>query len=508
MRTFLLQGASLIALASLLERGFLFLANVLTARISGAEHYGAYGLALQTAGLLASQASLGIGLVATRFASEYPVGHPLNRDFVQRIVHLSVFLALIAAVLMLVFAWPLADWFYNKPMFYRVLVVTIFTAPVFVMLDAVRGLLLGLSYYKGLVILSTVFGVTMLLLMPIAAFRGPRWMVMTHAVCTFTACITLLVVLKRRFQLHYWLTVSKEIPLWPMLRFGMMQLGTGTAVNLVMIALMALLVRYATREELLATSLLPLGFVLQQGTAWMINFGLSYYPLFGFREVGYYNAASSIRNITASLPSLLNQTTLGLMTSLRGQEFGGVNRVVLVNTWMAAFYMIPVTALGLVLMPWLLPLFFGSEFVEGITPASYLIAVALVHMVSQPGVNRLTVLRPRAVMMTHLVWIATALAFAFYLVPKLGATGVALTLLIAHTAAALLIPITLKTQGGLPRHLIYLTMLGMFGAILPLLILDYERHRLWHWSNGMVLLISAVLMWLLWNFRSRLQESQ
>lgn len=480
----------------------------MSARISGADHYGAYCLALQTAGFLASQASLGIGLVATRFASEYPPGHPQNRDFVRRIVHLSSVLAVVSSVLMMAFAWPLAHWFYNQPLFFRVLLITIFTAPVFVMMDAVRGLMLGLSYYRGLVILSTLFGATMLVLMPLAAIRGPRWMVMTHAVCAFVTCITLLAVLQKKYQLSLWSFRASNVPILPMLRFGMLQLGTGTAVNLVMIALMALLVRYATREELVATLLLPLGFVFQQGTAWILNMGLSYYPLYGFREVGYYNAASSIRNIAASLPSLLNQTTLGLMTTKRGETFGGVNRVVLINTWMAAFFMIPVMCGGLILIPWLLPLFFGPDFRDGVVPASYLLAVALVHMVSQPGVNRLTVLRPRSVMLAHLAWIVVALSAAWFLVPMLGATGVALTLLLAHTVAALLIPIALKYHEGLPRHLVHLTLLGMMGAVLPLTVLDFERHQIMHWSNGVIVLISGLIMLLIWNLRDRLKENQ
>lgn len=91
LRSLLLQGASLVALASICERGLLFLANVLSARVSGPENYGTYGLTLQTAGILASHASLGIGLVATRFAAEYPPGHPQNRLFVQRILQLSFF---------------------------------------------------------------------------------------------------------------------------------------------------------------------------------------------------------------------------------------------------------------------------------------------------------------------------------------------------------------------------------------------------------------------------------
>lgn len=504
LRSFLLQGGSLIVLATVLERGFFFLANVLSARIAGADHYGAYGLALQTAGFMATQASLGIGMVACRFAAEYPVGHPLNRNFVHRIVYLSLVLAFLAAILMLVFSWPLAHWFYNQPLFFRVLLVTMFSAPVFVMLDAVRGLMIGLSYYRGLVIMAGITGLAMLILMPLAAFKGPRWMVMTHALCAFTACISLLVLLNRKFDLQLLTSTSKQVPLWPMLRFGIFQLGTSTSVNLVMMTLMALLVRYSSKEELMATALVPLGVVVQQGTVWLVTIGLSYYPMFGFREVGYYNAASSVRNISSILPGILHQTMISLMTNKRGDEFGGANRVLLINTWMSAFFLIPVTAIGLILMPSFLPFFYGPGFVEGVTPACYLLAVALIHMVSQPAVNRLTILSPRAVMFAHIFWIIAALGSAYFLVPLQGATGVALSLLIAHTVTALVVPLMLIKYGGLPDPLFFLTLLSMLGAIIPLLFLN-EHHPLLHWYNIMILLAAVVLMMFFWMFRSLLK---
>jgi len=505
LRTFLLKGASLIALATLLERGFLFLANVFSARIAGAEHFGAYGLALQTAGFMASQAGLGIGMVACRFAAEYPVGHALNRDFVHRIIHLSVGLAFLASILMLAFAWPLANWFYNKPVFFRVLVITIFSAPAFVMLDAVRGLLIGVSYYRGMVILSTIFGISMLILMPWAAIRGARWMVLTHAVCSFMTCLSLLILLNHKFHLKLLSFGSSQVPLWPMLRFGILQVGTGTAVSLVMMTMMAMLVRYASREEMIATALLPLGVIVQQGTVWLVTIGLSYYPIFGFREVGYYNAASSVRNIASILPGMLHQTMISLMTNKRGDEFGGANRVLLINTWMSAFFLIPVTSLGLIFMPWFLPFFFGRGFMEGVMPACFLLAVGLIHMVAQPAVNRLTILSPRAVMIAHVFWIVSALGSAFFLAPMLGATGVALSLLIAHSVAALVVPLMLAWYGNLPEHFLTLTLFSMMGAVVPLLFVEEHHHPLVCWTNGMILVVMVVLMLLIWSLRGPLR---
>lgn len=508
IRTFLLQGGVLIGLATLLERGFLFIANFTSARIAGEENLGVYALALQTAGFLASQASLGIGMVATRFSSEFPVGHPHNRDFIQRIIQLSLALALLSSLLMFAIAWPMAHWFYNKPQFYRVLVITVFSAPAFVLLDAVRGLLLGLSFYRGLVILSAVLGLSMLILMPWAATRSPRWMVLAHATSAFIACTTLYLVIRKQFGFQLFSSASRHVPVWAMLRFGFYQLGTSTAINLVMMTMMAILLRYATPEETLAAALLPLGFVLQQGAVWMMNMGLAHVPLFGFREVGYYSAASSMRNMTTTVPGLLNQLTISLMTRLRGEEFGGVNRIVLINTWLSTIFMIPVTAIVQICLSWLLPLLYGKGFIEGVGPASYLLAVALIHMVSQPAVNRLTVVSQRTLAFVQFAWIVVALLAAYFLVPSMRASGVALALLLAHSTTALLVPLGLHLHATLPRYLIKLTLMGLVSAWLPFTVFDSHPGTMIHWTHFVILGIAGAMFCLVFMQYSEIRKHQ
>jgi O-antigen/teichoic acid export membrane protein len=513
LRTLLVQGASLVALAALCERGLLFLANVLCARMSGPENYGTYGLAIQTAGALASQASLGIGLVATRFAAEFPVGHPQNRAFVRRILQLSAGLAVLASILMLLLAWPLAHWFYNRPLLFQVLLVALLSAPAFVLLEAVRGLLLGQMYHRGLLILSLIFGVLMILLLPPAAIKGPRWMVATHALCCLVALSVVITVLVRKYHLLEPNEVAEELPLVRMLRFGILQVGSGTAINLVMILMMALLVRSSPAEESLAAAMIPLGGAILNGTALMMTVGLAFSPLFGLREVGYYNAASSIRNLTSLLPGLMLQVTYGLMTDRRGEQYGGVNRILLINTWLAAFYIVPVVGLGIAIMPWLLPFFFGPSFAEGVVPACYLLAVAAVHTVSQASVNRLSVLRARTLGLVNLFWVAVATVSGLLLVPAEGATGVAKSLLIAHASTMLVVPETLRLYRGLPPGLWYLTLLGFTGALLPLVWLqsslyDGTLYDLTSGSRLLMLASSLLVTILLWFARGMIRGGQ
>ncbi|HMP15904.1 MAG TPA: oligosaccharide flippase family protein [Gemmatales bacterium] len=513
IRTFLVHGGILIGLATVLERGLQFIANILAARNAGEENLGVYALAMQTAGFLASQASLGIGMVATRFSAEYPVDHPQNRAFIQRIAQLSLGLAMLASVLMLLLAWPMAHWFYNKPQFYRVLIITVVTAPAFVLLDAVRGLLLGLSYHRGLVILSAVLGICMLLLMPWAAMRSPRWMLVAHASSAFISCFILYWIIRYKYGLRLFAVPTQAVPMSAMLRFGFFQLGSSTAINLVMMTLMALLLRYATPEQTMATTVLPvayllsLAFLLPCGFLWMLNLSLAYIPLFGFREVGYYNAASSMRNLTTTVPGLLNQLTIGLMTRLSGDRFGGGNRVVLINCWLTAIFMIPVTAIMHVCVAWLLPLLYKG-FHGAVQPASYLLSVALVHMISQPAVNRLTVVSPRTVALIQVIWMVVALAVALLLVPDMRASGVALSLLIAHSISALLVPLGLRWNDCLPRHLMKLTIIGVSAAALPLFFFESQPVGLLHWSHLVILSLAGLMFTLVFVQYSEIRKYQ
>jgi len=513
LRTLLFRGASLVALASLCERGFLFLANVLAARTSGPENYGTYGLAIQTAGFLASQASLGIGLVATRFAAEFPPGHMQNRAFVRRILQLSAGLAIAAGALMLLLAWPLAHWFYSKPYLFQVLLVALFSAPAFVLLEAVRGLLLGQLYHRGMLVLSIVFGVLMVLLLPPAAIKGPRWMVATHALCTTIALATTVILLIRRYHLLRRNEVAEQLPMVRMFRFGVLQLGSGTAINLVMLWMLALLVRFAPPEDMLSAAIVPMGGTILHGTALVLTIGVAFSPLLGLREVGYYNAASSIRNLASMLPGLLLQVTYGLMTDRRGEQYGGVNRVLLINTWLSAFFIIPVVGVGMAVMPWLLPFFFGRGFAEGVVPACYLLAVAAVHTVSQAAVNRLSVVRARTLGLVNLLWVGVAMVAGWLLVPREGATGVAQSLLIAHVVTMLVVPETLRPYRGLPAGLRFLTLVGLVGALLPLVLLQWclSEERLYDptaWPRVLMILSALLLAGVLWACRVLLKVRQ
>ncbi|HQR06089.1 MAG TPA: oligosaccharide flippase family protein [Gemmatales bacterium] len=506
VRSFLLKGGSLIALATFLERGFVFLANVLSVRFGGVENYGAYGLALQAAGFMAGQASLGIGMVAWRFAAEYPVGHEFHRDYVHRIVYLSVGLALISALLMLIFAWPMANWFYDKPQFYPILLVTVYSAPAFVMLDAMRGLMIGMSYYRGQVLLSSIFGITMLLLIPGASMQGARWMVITHAICALIACLSLLIILNRKYHLKLMSPNINKVPIWPMLRFGMVQLGSGLLVSMVMMVVTAMLVRHGSTENTMALALVPLGFLLAQGTVWMVSIGVSHYPLFGFREVAYYNAASAIRSMVSIVPTMLSQTMMSLMTNKRGEAFGGADRMVLINTWISAMFLLPVTTIGQILMFWLLPFLYGPELEGGVLPACLLLAVASIHMVSLPACNRLNVVSPRSIVLANILWAVVVLCTAFFLTPRLGATGVCLALLIAHTNSTIACVFLLNRFGELPVNLLFITILSILGAVVPLVFLDAHRNTLQTGTNGIILLITLTITVLLWLIRGQLRS--
>jgi O-antigen/teichoic acid export membrane protein len=271
-----------------------------------------------------------------------------------------------------------------------------------------------------------------------------------------------------------------------------------------MIWLMALLVRYAPAEDVISSYIMPIGLVMLEGPAFILSAGALFVPYFGLREVGYYNAASSLRNLSSLLPGLLLQVSYALMTDRRSETYGGARRIVLVNTWLTSIFIIPIAGIGIAIMPWLLPFLFGKEFTEGVEPANYLLATAVVHTISQAAVNRLSIISLRTLAAVNLLWVVVAGTVGWFLVQRQGATGVAQSLLLAHCATMVIVPFTLHWLRGTSPWLWIITGIGLVGALAPLFLsLACPSDSSWdYWPRLCILAVSGLLMLVLWLIRN------
>lgn len=97
---YLLSSTSALGTGIVIERALGFLANLLAARIGGAETFGAYSLAITTADNTGTYTAGGIGATAAQFSGKYPLATTVYPAFVQVVLIVSVVsIAVAAAVL-------------------------------------------------------------------------------------------------------------------------------------------------------------------------------------------------------------------------------------------------------------------------------------------------------------------------------------------------------------------------------------------------------------------------
>src|SRR5579872_6439890 len=111
----LLGGSSALGLATVMERGLGFLANLAAVRLGGASIFGAYSVAMTTANNVASYAGAGIGVTANRFSGEYPYGSPGYRGLLRALAYISLGSASLAVVILWLAAEPLATYLLRNP---------------------------------------------------------------------------------------------------------------------------------------------------------------------------------------------------------------------------------------------------------------------------------------------------------------------------------------------------------------------------------------------------------
>ncbi|HYY58324.1 MAG TPA: oligosaccharide flippase family protein, partial [Pyrinomonadaceae bacterium] len=159
----LARGGATLGLAAGIERASGFVANLLAARLAGPHAYGAYSVVLATAGTVAAYAGAGIGATANRFSGQYRREGKGYRGFLRALVLMSLGSALVAVALMLVGAGPLARAVLRNESLTTLLRLAAILAGVMILLECLRGLLVGQQKFQGLLLLSLILGPGLLL---------------------------------------------------------------------------------------------------------------------------------------------------------------------------------------------------------------------------------------------------------------------------------------------------------------------------------------------------------
>ncbi|HJZ81774.1 MAG TPA: oligosaccharide flippase family protein [Pyrinomonadaceae bacterium] len=441
LSSLLLYGSATLGLAVGLERVLGFIANVLAARIAGPQTFGAYSMVLATASAIAVYAGAGIGTTATRFSGQYRPDTAGYRRFIVALAVIAVASASVAALLMLAGAGPLARWVLKNEGLISFLRFSAASSAAIVLLDCCRGLLLGQQKYQALLGLSAVSGIGLILVLALAARVSAGMMILGQGSVALL-CVALFVVMAKRFALGP--AGGHDPNAGPGIRsvftFGLVQFSAFAGISIASWWMASLVVRSDAT----------------------------------LTQMGLYAIANQFRGLVALAPGLCAQVGYSLLTDESGARYGGANRVLLVNSFLASSLTTLAATVGILVAPWLLGLVYGKTFSGAEAAIVIFLGTAVIHMSGVPATQRLNIVGLRLSGIITTIWALLTAGLGIWLVPANGATGAAVAFLISHTLAQMLIILALRKLGELPKG--YLSLFGVttIGSVL-LAALGYWR---------------------------------
>lgn len=429
----LLSGSSTLGIAALIERGLGFTANLMAARLGGAHIFGAYSVAMNAANNIASYAGAGIGNTANRFSGEYPYGKDGYGGLLRALALVSIGSAAIAALALWVAAKPLATLLLRNPGLTPLLRLAAWSAGVVILLECLRGLLIGQRRFAALLTLCALFGGGMLLLLPLASQHGPSAMVMvqvTAGLCAVLICVAA----SRKLRFAPLRATPRGSGPRPgvIVRFGMVQLAGTIGIN---------------------------------AAGWWVASLVARADI-SLVQAGWYSVATQLRNICSMPAWLISQTVYAQLSESSGRDYGGAGRVTLVSTIAATMVALLVAGPAVASMPWLIRHLYGRDFANAELAATLLVATGLLHMSAAPAANRLTVVSLPLTGIINGVWALIVAGLGTWWISSGGAAQAALSFLAAHIFAALAVLISLLWLGAAPRALAVASLPSLAGSIL------------------------------------------
>jgi O-antigen/teichoic acid export membrane protein len=428
----LVRDSSALGFATVLERGLGFFANVLAARIGGAPVFGAYSLSLTTANSIATYAGAGIGTTANRFSGEFPIGSPGYRGLLRSLAIFSLSASCIAAAVLWIGAAPLASVLMKNPALTPLLRIAALSAGALILVECLRGLLIGQRRFAALIVLSVLVGVGMLAGLPAAAGVGPPTMILTQAAVALVAVAGCVLFARQlKFAPPVESVEAKGPHLQDVGKFGLAQLAGMVGINAVGWFTASLLAR---------------------GDSTLV-------------QMGFYSVALQIRNICGMLPLLISQTAFAQLTERGGEDYGGANRVTLVSTLGATILSLSVGTFIAAILPYLISGLYGKSFEGSTLAATIAVATGIVHMSLGPASARLTIVSLRLTTLINAVWAAVIAIGATLYVSTGGAVAAATIYFCAHVLSSFLILTVLWRRDGGDHGLLRVLSPALIAAV-------------------------------------------
>ena len=429
----LVAGGSALGIATVAERGLGFIANLAAARIGGAPVFGAYSVAMTTANNIASYAGAGIGNTANRFSGDYPYGHSGYRGLLKALATVSLGSAALASVVLWFTAGPLAQHLLRNPALTPLLRLAAISAGVIILLECLRGFLIGQRKFVALVAVCILSGGGLIAVLPLAASRGPSTMVIAQASVALSA-VAACVLFARKLRLSPPANTGEDLGprAAEVLRFGFVQLGSMIGLN---------------------------------AAGWWIASLVARADV-TLVQMALYSAAVQMRNMSAMPSWLISQTAYAQLTEASGKQYGGPGRVTLLSTVLATIIALMVAGPAAALMPWIVPHLYGKSFAGAELAASLAVITGLVHMSGAPAANRLTVVSLRLTAIINTLWALVVVGLGTWWLRGGGADQAIASFLAAHVFSALAVLVGLISLSAAPRQLIQVSTPAVLAAIL------------------------------------------
>ncbi len=474
----LLTGTSALGAAVVVERGLGFLANILAARLGGAPTFGAYALAISTAGNISTYAAGGIGATAARFSGKYPYGSAGYGTLARALAVVSLVSAAVAAGGLWLGAGPLAL-LLHKAALAHLLRWAALSAAGMIVLECARGFFTGQRRLGALLLLSLLVGIGMVTLVPLAAtHHNPARMIMAQGAIT-AAPVLLCLLLARPLGLcsvalrgpaanagaglpvgasagHGVLPVLREV--WS---FGMVQLAGLVGMNLAGWWLTTLVARADTTLV----------------------------------QMSFFAIANQMRNMAGLGPSLLTESGYALMAaedsaSEEKQRAQTPDGVMALCTYLSTASSLLISSIGILVVPWLLLLLYGSGYRAAAMTTALGFAIAVVHMGNAPAAARLSILSIRATGVINTLWALVVAAAGTLLLLHGGRAWEAMAVYLGgHLFSAALVLALLHRGGHVPAGMLRVFGLGT-GSVVVLAVLACARA----WAPQHTPLLSTLML--------------
>ena len=422
----LVSGTSAYGASVAMERGAGFLANILAARLGGAQTFGAYSLAINTSLTISTNAAGGIGATAARFSGKYRHGTAGYPSLVRALAIVSLVSATIASVGLWLGAGPVAH-LLGKDSFVTLLRCAWVSAAGVVLLECARGFFVGQRFVAALLTMSLMVGAGMVFLLPYAAHRhSPITMIELQGGISLFA-VGLCFLFGRQLG---WRTNPYPGPIEPLggiLRevwsFGLVQLAGLIGSNLAGWWLTALVARNDTTLV----------------------------------QMSFFTIGNQMRNLVGLPPSLLTEGSYAVMADPTHEASQTPQRVMALCCFGALSVSVLLGAAGIIVVPWGLTLLYGKTYAPAGAAVAVALATAVAHMGTAPAAARLTIVSIRASAMINTVWAIVVATASTLLLLHGGSAWKAMAIYFcAYAMSAFLVLLTLKHRDRLPAGLISL----------------------------------------------------